>query len=108
MSWIAQERNGSGHDRGTYNGSTAMKETRTLNIYPIHRSSSGSQYLKTMVEATTEHLRLIHTTTIEASKLSQQLPPQSYLKVIQRTHHREKYTLLSQKSALRKVLSRSL
>jgi hypothetical protein len=76
-----------------------MKET-TLNIYPIHRSSSSYQYLKTMVEATTEHLRLTmqHTTTIEASKSSQQLPPQSYLKVIQRTHHREKYTLLPQKS----------
>jgi hypothetical protein len=80
-------------------------------------SSSGSQYLKTMVEATTEHLRLTvsslvvrsihtnswhmqHTTTIEASKSSQQLPPQSYLKVIQRTHHREKYTLLPQKSTV--------
>jgi hypothetical protein len=34
-----------------------MKET-TLNIYPIHRASSSSQYLKTMVEATTKHLRL--------------------------------------------------
>jgi hypothetical protein len=78
-------------------------------------SSSGSHYLKTMVEATTEHLRLTslvvgsihtnswhiqHTTTIEASKSSQQLPPQSYLKVIQRTHHREKYTLLPQKSTV--------
>jgi hypothetical protein len=51
-----------------------------------------------MVEATTEHLRLTHTTTIEASKSSQQLPPQSYLKVVQRTHHREKYTLLPQKA----------
>jgi hypothetical protein len=61
MSWIAQEKDGSGHDRGTYNGSTAMKETRTLNIYPIFRARvittlSGSQYLKTMVEATTKHL----------------------------------------------------
>jgi hypothetical protein len=33
---------------------------RTLNIYPIYRASSGSQYLKTIVEATTEHLRLTY------------------------------------------------
>jgi hypothetical protein len=46
--------------------------------------------LKTMVEATTKHLRLTHTTTIEAPKSSQQLPPQSYLKVLRRTHYREK------------------
>jgi hypothetical protein len=53
-----------------------------------------------MVEATTEHLRLKmqHTTTIEASKSSLQLPPQSYFKVLKRPHYREKYTLLPQKS----------
>jgi hypothetical protein len=60
---------------------------------------SGSQYLRTMVEATAEHLRLTmqHATTIEAPKSFQKFPPQSYLKVLQRTHHREKYTLLPQK-----------
>jgi hypothetical protein len=41
---------------------------RTLNIYPVYRTSSGSQYLRTMVEATAEHLRLTHATTIEALK----------------------------------------
>jgi hypothetical protein len=80
-------------------------------------SSSGSQYLRTMVEATAEHLRLTvsslavqsihtnswhmqHATTIEAPKSFQKFPPQSYLKVLQRTHHREKYTLLPQKSTV--------
>jgi hypothetical protein len=36
--------------------------------------------------------------TLATPKSSQQLPPQSYLKVLRRTHHREKYTLLLQKS----------
>jgi hypothetical protein len=52
-----------------------MKETRTLNIYPVYRTrviktlSSGSQYLRTIVEATAEHLRLTAApTTIEAPK----------------------------------------
>jgi hypothetical protein len=30
-----------------------------------------------------------HSTTIEAPKSSQQLPPQSFLKVLRRTHHRK-------------------
>jgi hypothetical protein len=37
---------------------------------------------------------------IEAPKSSQQLPPQSYLKVLRRTHHREIQTLLPQKARL--------
>jgi hypothetical protein len=67
VSWISQEGDRSGHDR-------AMKET-TLNICPIHGSSSGSQYLRTMVKATAEHLQLTHATTIEAPKSFQKFPP---------------------------------
>jgi hypothetical protein len=37
----------------------------------------------------TVRLTMQHTTTIEALKLSQQLPPQSYPKALRRTHHRE-------------------
>jgi hypothetical protein len=60
---------------------------RTLNIFPIYRARaiktlSGSQYLKTTVEATTEHLRLTHLpllkhqsySTTSAPKLSQSYP----------------------------------
>jgi hypothetical protein len=41
-----------------------------------------------MVENTTENFDS-HTTIIEATKSSQQLPPQSSPKVLQRTRHRE-------------------
>jgi hypothetical protein len=74
--------------------------SKTLSRFQDTGTSSGSQYLRIMVEATAEHLRLTmqHATTIEAPKSFQKFPPQSYLKVLQRTHHREKYTLLPQKS----------
>jgi hypothetical protein len=57
---------------------------------------------------TTEQLRLTHTTTIEAPKSSQQLPPQIHLKVLRRTHHREILTLLPQKSRPTRALTSSL